>query len=127
MRKPQTFRPWQPEQTSMLPPSPSDWLSDDHQVYVLLDQVYELDLCKILIHSQSKDPGGEQGFDSRMMTLLLVYAYRVGIVSSRKIKRTCYRVLTFRMLTANQHPVYSGSRDSLELLNRKLADPETWY
>lgn len=41
---PKAFRPWQPEQTTLLPPSPSDWLSEDHQVYFLLDLVDELDL-----------------------------------------------------------------------------------
>lgn len=60
------FRPWQPEQTSPLPPSPSDWLSDDHQVYVLLDLVDELDLSAILIPAQSKDPRREKGFAPRM-------------------------------------------------------------
>src|SRR5512137_1459974 len=79
---PKTFRPWQPEQTTLLPPSPSDWLSEDHQVYFLLDLVDELDLSQVLIPAQSKDPRGEKGFDPRMMTLLLLYAYCVGIVSS---------------------------------------------
>ena len=49
MQKPKSFRPWQPEQTTLLPPSPSDWLSDNHQVYILLDPVDELDLSEILI------------------------------------------------------------------------------
>jgi transposase len=107
MRKPKSFRPWQPEQTTLLPPSPSDWLSDDHQVYFLLDLVDELDLSAILIPAQSKDPRGEKGFDPRMMTLLLLYAYCVGIVSSRKIERACYEDLAFRVLTANQQPDHS--------------------
>ncbi len=107
MHQPKSFRPWQPEQTSLLPPSPSDWLSDDHQVYFLLDLVDELDLSVILIPAQSKDPRGEKGFDPRMMTLLLLYAYCVGIVSSRKIERACYEDLAFRVLTANQQPDHS--------------------
>jgi transposase len=107
MRKPKSFRPWQPEQTTLLPPSPSDWLSDDHQVYFLLDLVDELDLSAILIPAQSKDPRGEKGFDPRMMTLLLLYAYCVGIVSSRRIERACYEDLAFRVLTANQQPDHS--------------------
>ncbi len=37
MQKPKSFRPWQPEQTTLLPPSPRDWLAEDHQVYFLLD------------------------------------------------------------------------------------------
>ena len=104
---PKTFRPWQPEQTTLLPPSPSDWLSDDHQVYFLLDLVNELDLSQILGPAEAKDPRGEKGFDPRMMTMLLLYAYCVGIVSSRKIERACYEDLAFRVLTANQQPDHS--------------------
>jgi transposase len=107
MQKPKSFRPWNPEQTTLLPPSPSDWLSDDHQVYFLLDLVDELDLSAILIPAQAKDPRGEKGFDPRMMTLLLLYAYCVGIVSSRKIERACYEDLAFRVLTGNQQPDHS--------------------
>ncbi len=55
MQKPKSFRPWQPEQTTLLPPSPSEWLSEDHQVYFLLDLVDELDL------SADPDPRSGQG------------------------------------------------------------------
>jgi hypothetical protein len=34
MHKLRAFRPWVPGQTSLLPPSPNDWLSAEHQVYV---------------------------------------------------------------------------------------------
>jgi transposase len=107
MQKHKTFRPWAPGQTSLLPASPSDWLSADHQVYFLLDLVDELDLSAIVIPAQSKDPRGEKGFDPRMMTLLLLYAYCAGIVSSRRIERACYEDLAFRVLTGNQQPDHS--------------------
>jgi len=107
MQKHKTFRPWAPGQTSLLPVSPSDWLSADHQVYFLLDLVDELDLSAIVIPAQSKDPRGEKGFDPRMMTLLLLYAYCAGIVSSRRIERACYEDLAFRVLTGNQQPDHS--------------------
>jgi transposase len=76
-------------------------------VYFLLDLVDELDLSEILIPAQAKDPRGEKGFDPRMMTMLLLYAYCVGIVSSRKIERACYEDLAFRVLTGNQQPDHS--------------------
>ena len=41
------------------------------------------------------------------MTLLLLYAYRVGIVSSCKIERACHEDLIFRLPTANQQPDHS--------------------
>jgi transposase len=107
MQKLKTFRPWAPGQTSLLPASPSDWLSADHQVYFLLDLVDELDLSAIVIPAQNKDPRGEKGFDPRMLTLLLLYAYCTGVVSSRKIERACYEDLAFRVLTGNQQPDHS--------------------
>jgi transposase len=107
MHKAKTFRPWQPDQTTLLPPSPREWLSDDHQVYFLLDLVDELDLSTIVFPAQAKDPRGEKGFDPRMMTMLLLYAYCVGIVSSRRIERACYEDLAFRVLTGNLQPDHS--------------------
>jgi hypothetical protein len=84
-------------------------------VYGLLDLVDELDLSQDLLPAQAKAPRGEKGFNPRMqtkssakrLTLLLLYAYSVGIVSSRKIKRDCYENLAFRVLTGNQQPDHS--------------------
>jgi hypothetical protein len=45
---PKTFRPWNPEQTTLLTPSPSEWLSDDLQMYFMLDLLNELDFSEIL-------------------------------------------------------------------------------
>jgi hypothetical protein len=42
-----------------------------------------------------------------MLTMLLLYAYCVGTVSSRKIERACHEDLAFRVLTGNQQPVHS--------------------
>lgn len=44
---------------------------------------------------------------AKRLTLLLLYGYCVGIVSSRKIERACYEDLALRVLTANQQPVHS--------------------
>lgn len=104
MQKPKLFRHWQPDQTTLLPPTPREWLTDVHQVYYLLDLVDELDLSEILIPAQAKDPRGEKGFDPRMITMLLLYAYCVSTVSSRKIEQNCYEDLAFRVLTGNQQP-----------------------
>jgi len=43
--------------------------------------------------------------------MLLLYAYCVGVVSSRKIERACYEDLAFRVLTANQQPDHSRSSE----------------
>jgi transposase len=62
-------------------------------VYSLFDLVDELDLAAILIPTQSRDPRGEKCFHPQMMTLLPLYAYCAGIVSSRRIERACYEDL----------------------------------
>jgi transposase len=111
MQKPKSFRPWQPVQATLLPPSPREWLAEDHQVYFLPDLVEDLDLSSILIPAQAKDPRGERGYDPRMLTLLLLYAYCVGSVSSRKIERACYEDLVFRVITGNQQPDHSRISD----------------
>jgi hypothetical protein len=61
MQKRKTFRPWQPEQTTLLPLSPVNWLPSNHLVFFLLDLIDELDLSAILIPAQAKDPRREQG------------------------------------------------------------------
>jgi len=82
-------------------------VAHDYQVYFLLDLVDELDLSAILSPAQAKDPRGEKGFDPRMMTMLLLYSYCIGTISSRKIERACYEDLAFRVLTGNLQPDHS--------------------
>ncbi len=79
----------------------------------------ELDHSEILIPAQAKDPRGERGFDPKMLTLLLGYAYCVGTVSSRKIERVFSEDLAFRVLTANLQPDHSRI---IEFRRRKLDD-----
>jgi len=43
--------------------------------------------------------------------MLMLYAYCLGTVSSRKIERACYEDLAFRVLTGNQQPDHSRISD----------------
>ena len=106
-----TFRPWNPEQTMLLPPSPVDWLPENHLVFFLLDLAAELDLGEIHAYYRQKDPRGEKAYDPRMMVVLLLYAYCVGLPSSRKIEKACWEDAAFRVLTGNQQPDHSRISD----------------
>lgn len=91
MSKAKTFRPWNPEQTLLLPPSPVEWLPENHLVFFLLDLAAlelaaELDLSSINAVYEARDPDGVKAYKPRMMVVLLLYAYCVGISSSRRIK-----------------------------------------
>jgi transposase len=111
MVKPKSFRPWNPEQTLLLPPSPMDWLPENHLVFFLLDLAAELDLEEILAFYRQKDPRGEKAYEPRMMVVLLLYAYCVGLPSSRKIEKACWEDAAFRVLTGNQQPDHSRVSD----------------
>ena len=111
MVKPKSFRPWNPEQTLLLPPSPVDWLPENHLVFFLLDLALELDLEEIHAVYRQKDPRGGKAYDPRMMVVLLLYAYGVGLPSSRRIEKACWDDAAFRVLTGNQQPDHSRISD----------------
>ncbi len=111
MVKPKSFRPWNPEQTLLLPPSPVDWLPENHLVFFLLDLADELDLEVIHAVYRQKDPRGEKAYDPRMMVVLLLYAYCVGQPSSRRIEKACWEDAAFRVLTGNLQPDHSRISD----------------
>lgn len=97
------FRPYAPEQSELLPPSPRDWLPADHLAYFLLDTVAELDLRPLLARYE-RELRGYPPHHPRMMVGLLLYAYCVGVASSRRIERKTYEDLAFRVIAAGQHP-----------------------
>jgi len=99
-----TFRPWLPGQVWLLPPSPIDWLPVNHLVFFLIDLIDQLDLDPILRIYRQKDARGEKAYDPRMMVVLLLYGYCVGLASSRKIEKACSEDLAFRVLSGNQQP-----------------------
>jgi transposase len=103
MKTQTTFRPYSPEQLLLLPPDMARWLPEDHLVYFIRDVVKQLDLSAIS-GSYDGTQGGNPAYDPGMMTTLLIYAYCVGVVSSRKIERATYESIPFRVLTADQHP-----------------------
>jgi transposase len=111
MAKHKSFRSWNPEQTLLLPPLPVDWLPRDHLVFFLLDLAAELDLEEIYAVYRQKDPRGEKAYDPRMMVVLLLYAYCIGMPSSRKIEKACWEDAAFRVLTGQQQPDHSRISD----------------
>jgi len=89
-----------------------DWLPANHLVFFLLDLAAELDLEAIYAVYRQKDPRGEKAYDPRMMVVLLLYAYCVGLPSSRKIEKACWEDAAFRVLTGNQQPDHSRISES---------------
>jgi len=97
------FRPYEPDQLFLLPPDLRQWLPEDDLVYFIIDVVNELSLDPIYADYDSSR-GGQPAYNPRMMSALLLYAYCIGMPSSRKIEQATYHSIPFRVLTANQHP-----------------------
>jgi transposase len=98
-----TFRPWNVEQTWLLPPSVRDFVPDDHPAHFVRDLVREsLDLSAIL--ETYDEERGFPPYHPVMMVALLLYAYSQGVFSSRKIAKGCEERLDFMAVTAMQKP-----------------------
>ena len=98
-----TYRPYDRDQLFLLPPALQDWLPEEHLVHFLADLVDQLDLSAITtVYEQ--ELRGYPPYHPRMMTTLLLYAYTVGVPSSRRIAQRCQEDVAFRVLTANNTP-----------------------
>ena len=98
-----TYRPYVPEQDLLLPPSLRDWLPEGHLAFFVSDLIDQLDLSAITtVYEQ--DERGYPPYHPVMMTKLLVYAYCVGVFSSRKIHRRLVEDVAFRVLAAGNVP-----------------------
>lgn len=98
-----TYRPWSPRQAYLLPPSLQEWLPKGHLAYFILDVVGELDLSQIAAHYE-REMRGYPPHNPQMMVTLLLYAYCVGVPSSRKIEKRTHEDVAFRVLAGDTHP-----------------------
>lgn len=102
---PTSFLPYEPEQNFLLPPSPSEWLPENHLVYFVTEIVDRLDL-QIFYARYEGDGRRNQPYDPAMLVKVLVYAYATGVFSSRKIARKLYEDVAFRVLGAGNFPAH---------------------
>lgn len=97
------FRPYSPEQLLLLPQNMKEWLPESDLVYFMMDIVHSLDLSP-LYQSYDNAKGGQPPYSPTMMVSMLLYAYCMGVYSSRKIEQATYHSVPFRVLTSDQHP-----------------------
>ena len=105
-----TYRPWNPNQQWLLPPSVHDWLPENDLVYFILDTVNELDISAIT-QKYEQEERGFPPYNPRMMVALLFYAYCRDIFSSRKIMQACEERLTFRVIAGDDIPNFRTISD----------------
>lgn len=120
---PTTFRPYSPEQLLLLPPSPRDWLPEDHLAYFISDTVEALELSAFYARYEG-DGRRNSPFDPRMMVKLLLYGYATGTFSSRKLARRLHEDVAFRVLCAENFPAH---RTIAEFRERHLSEFEQLF
>ena len=97
------YRTYLPEQDLLLPPRLSEWLPENHLVYLVSEVVDQLDLSAM--HAvYEKEKRGQPPYDPRLMTRLLVYGYCTGVFSSRRIQKRMQEDIPFKVLAAGNEP-----------------------
>ena len=97
------FRPWKTDEIWLLPPSVADFVPAGHPAHLIRDLVCEaLDLSAIL--GAYTEVRGYPPYHPAMMVALLLYAYRSGVYSSRRIAQACEERLDFQAVTALNRP-----------------------
>ena len=114
-----TYRPWNPNQQYLLPPSVQDWLPENDLVYFILDTVNELDISAIT-EKYEQDKRGFPPFHPRMMAALLLYSYCRGIFSSRKIMQACQERISFKVIVGDDIPNFRTISDFRKLHLKEL-------
>lgn len=105
-----TYRPWDVDQTLLLPPSVHELVPAGHLAHFVRDLVRDsLDLSAIL--DQYREARGYPPYHPVMMTALLLYAYCQGVYSSRRIATACEQRVDFMAVTALQRPDFRTIND----------------
>jgi transposase len=109
-----TYRRWEPERYRHEAQSPAAKLPEGDLVFFLLDTVPQLDLGRFYAPYETETRGAPP-FDPAMMVCLLLYAYCVGVFSSRKMALACERNLAFMAIVGQERPDFRTISDFRKL------------
>jgi transposase len=92
---------YNPEQVWLLPPSVRDELGEGHLAVFVHEMVERLNLRRF---EEERGEQGRPGYPPQMMLKIWLYAYMVGVTSSRRIEQRVREDLGFRLLAGNLKP-----------------------
>ena len=98
-----SYRPYQPDQPYLLPPSLREWLPEDHLAYFISDTIDALDL-RVLYERYEGDGRRNRPYHPAMLLKVLVYCYATGVFSSRRIAAKLVEDVALRVLAAGNRP-----------------------
>lgn len=100
-RRKATFKPYNPDQLSLLPPSLDELIPSNHTVRLVRDIIDTIDIDPII---KKYKGGGASSFHPRMLLKVIVYGYLSNIYSSRKIEQAVCSNIYFMWLAGMQRP-----------------------
>ena len=95
------FKPYDQQQTMLLPPSLQELIAANHPVRVVNKVLDQIDIVPLIAKYK---PGGTSSFHPRMLLKVLVFAYLNNIYSSRKIEEALQQNICFMWLSAMVTP-----------------------
>ena len=104
------YRPYEPNQILLMPPSVRDWVPAGHLAHFLSDVVEDLDLSAIT-RVYEREGRGHPPYHPAMMVKVLLYGYCAGVSSSRRIACRLVEDVAFRLLAANNSPDFRTISD----------------
>jgi transposase len=118
-----SFRPFEPDQQLLLPPSLRDWLPPDHLGWFISETVDQLNLSEIL--DGYRDGGqGNLPYHPAMMLKILIHAYATGVFSSRRIARQIEENIAFRAESEGSCNKANVGATSIEARTRQVQEEE---
>src|SRR5438309_5745128 len=101
-RPPMKFLSYSPDQIELLPPSVREVLGEGHLCFFVRRMVERLDLSAI---EQAYSEEGQPGYHPALLAVWL-YAYALGVTSSRRLEQRIREDLAFRYLAGGAQPDY---------------------
>ena len=95
-------------QRYLLPPSPEDWVSQDHPVRFVRDFVDALDLADFGIKEPKSGDVGRPAYEPAMLLKVWLFGYMSRIRSCRKLEKACFESMPFLWLTTMLHPDHNS-------------------
>ena len=96
-----TFKPYNPDQLNLLPPSLDELIAENHVVRVVRAVIDSINIDSI---TKKYKGGGASSFHPKMMLKIIVYGYLSNIYSSRKIEQAVASNIHFMWLAGMHRP-----------------------
>ncbi len=96
-----SFKPYNQQQTLLLPPSLEELIPQGHPARVVNDVINRINLTSLLAAYETK---GCSSYHPQMLLKVLIYGYVSNVYSSRKLEAACKESVYFMWLSAMNYP-----------------------